>query len=276
MTNQLSGRTEQFKTPEPITLHVEIGSGTINVTATDTAETTIQVSGKHADDVRVDQSGRGVSVIEPRRLGFGSDVHVTATVPTGSTLSLISGSADIEATGTFAGGSVKSGSGEVRLDHLGDSAIVETGSGDITINTVAADLRVKSGSGDLRVGHAGGAVTVSTGSGDIEIGESVGTATAKTGSGDLRIQRAGADVSLMTGSGDLSVDSMSRGKVSMKSSSGDVRVGIPAGTPVWTDVSSLSGRVSSNLAAVGAPEEGADYVELRAKTVSGDVVLTQI
>ncbi|WP_109506677.1 DUF4097 family beta strand repeat-containing protein [Nocardioides speluncae] len=272
----MNERTEQFKTPEPITVHVEIGKGTVTVTATETTETTVLVSGKHADQVRVDQTGRGVSVVEPRRLGFGDDVHVTATVPTGSTLSLITGSADIEATGIFAGGSVKSGSGDVRLDHLTESAVLETGSGDITVSATDADLKVKSGSGDLRVGRVGGAITVSTGSGDIEIGESVGEASAKTGSGDLRIGRAGDSVSLMTGSGDLSVDSMSRGRLSMKSSSGDVRVGIPSGTPVWTDVSSLTGRISSNLAGVGAPEEGADYVELRAKTVTGDVVLTQV
>lgn len=273
----MNERTEQFKTPEPITLHVEIGKGSVDVTASETAETRIVIGGKHADQVRVDQTERGISVIGPRRLGFGDDtLEVTATVPTGSTLSLITGSADIEATGTFAGGSVKSGSGEVRIDHLGHSAIIETGSGDITITTVDADLKVKSGSGDLRIQRTGGAVTVSTGSGDIEIGESGGAAAAKTGSGDLRIQRAGDDVSLMTGSGDLSVESMSRGKLTLKSSSGGVRVGIPAGTPVWTDVSSLTGSIRSNLAGTGAPEEGADYVELRAKTVTGDVVLTQI
>lgn len=273
----MNERTEQFKTAEPITLHVEVGRGSVDVTASETAETQIVIAGKHADQVRVDQSGNGISVIAPRRLGFGDDtLQVTATVPTGSTLSLITGSADIQATGTFAGGSVKSGSGDVRLDQLTAAAIVETGSGDITITTADADLRVKSGSGDLRVGHAGGAVIVTTGSGDIEIGESDGAATAKTGSGDLRIQRAGNDVSLMTGSGDLSVETMSRGKLTLKSSSGGVRVGIPAGTPVWTDVSSLTGSIRSNLTGMGAPEEGAEYVELRAKTVTGDVVLTQV
>lgn len=273
----MNERTEQLKTPEPITLHVEIGTGSVDVTASETSETQIVIGGKHADQVRVDQTERGISVIGPRRLGFGDDsLDVNVTVPTGTTLSLITGSADIDATGSFAGGSVKSGSGEVRIDHLTEAAILETGSGDISVATTDGDLKVKSGSGDLRVVHAGGAVTVSTGSGDIEIGESGGAAAAKTGSGDLRIQRAGDDVSLMTGSGDLSVESMSRGKLTLKSSSGGVRVGIPAGTPVWTDVSSLTGSIRSNLAGTGAPEEGAEYLELRAKTVTGDVVLTQI
>ena len=53
-------------------------------------------------------------------------------------------------------------------------------------------------------------------------------------------------------------------------------VGIPAGTPVWTDVSTVSGSIRSSLEGAGQPAEGEDHVELRAKTVSGDIVLTQI
>jgi hypothetical protein len=52
-------------------------------------------------------------------------------------------------------------------------------------------------------------------------------------------------------------------------------VGIPSGVPVWTDVSTLTGSVTSNLVGAGEPAEGQPYVELRAKTVSGDVRLEQ-
>ena len=51
-----------------------------------------------------------------------------------------------------------------------------------------------------------------------------------------------------------------------KNASGDVRVGIPAGVPVWTDVSSVTGQVHSDLQGAGEPAEGQDYIELRAKT----------
>ena len=40
-------------------------------------------------------------------------------------------------------------------------------------------------------------------------------------------------------------------------------------------MSTVSGRIRSDLTGAGEPEDGADYVELRAKTVSGDVVLTE-
>jgi DUF4097 and DUF4098 domain-containing protein YvlB len=146
----------------------------------------------------------------------------------------------------------------------------------VAIAVANAELRIKSGSGTVRVRHAESAVAVSTGSGDVEIGTANGPAAVKTGSGDLKVVDANTDVSLATGSGDLVVGTARRGRFTMKGASGDVHIGIPAGVPVWTDISTLSGSIRSTLQSAGEPAEGADHVELRAKTVSGDVVLTQV
>ena len=72
------------------------------------------------------------------------------------------------------------------------------------------------------------------------------------------------------------IGSANRGRLTAKGASGDVHVGIPAGVPVWTDISTVSGEIRSNLHGAGEPGEGADHVELRAKTVSGDIVLTEV
>ena len=101
-------------------------------------------------------------------------------------------------------------------------------------------------------------------------------AVVKTGSGDLEIGYASEGVSMSTGSGDMRIRHASKGKVTAKGASGDVLVGIPAGTPVWTDLTTVSGDISSDLHGAGQPEPGADYVELRAKTVSGDIHLTEV
>jgi DUF4097 and DUF4098 domain-containing protein YvlB len=89
------------------------------------------------------------------------------------------------------------------------------------------------------------------------------------------VRDAQADVELSTASGDLVVELMRRGQLAAKNVSGDIRVGIPAGTPVWTDVSSMTGHIRSSLQSAGQPAEGQDYVELRAKTISGDILLEQ-
>ncbi|HWM74569.1 MAG TPA: DUF4097 family beta strand repeat-containing protein [Nocardioides sp.] len=272
--------THQFETLEPVDLYVENGSGSVTITADDTTETTVEVTGKHADEAIVTQNGKQISVIAPKmRSGFlGGDtkLDMAITVPTDSTLAVKTGSADVSASGSYRGGQVKSGSGQVTIEILDGPAVLETGSGDIRVDTADQELRVKSGSGDVRVQYAGGEIAVSTGSGDVEIGTSNAPAVVKTGSGDLNLGESRDDVTMSTGSGDLVIRTAHRGQLTAKGASGDVQIGIPAGVPVWTDLTTVSGDIRSGLEGVGEPEEGADHIELRAKTVSGDIVLTQV
>jgi DUF4097 and DUF4098 domain-containing protein YvlB len=268
-----------FQTPQPVSLYVEIGKGTVRVDATETTETHVQVTGRDADQVRVEQSGDQITVAAPQRTGFlsgDSRLDVAVTIPTHSDLAVKTGSADITVDGTLGSGKVKSGSGDVQLDTFGGPALVDTGSGDIRLDEARAELRIKSGSGSVNLGSAASAVAVSTGSGDVEIGSAAGPTVVKTGSGDLKIVEARNDISLTTGSGDFLIGTAQRGRLTAKGASGDVRVGIPAGVPVWTDLSTLSGEIHSSLRGAGEPREGADHVELRAKTVSGDILLTEV
>lgn len=272
--------TYEFETHRPVDLYVEIGGGNVQIQAADTTESRVEIRGRDADLVTVEQSGDRLSVIAPRhRTGFSmgdSKLEFLITVPTRSELAVRSGSADVTALGGYGTTHVKSGSGDVTIERLQEQATVETGSGDVRIEAADAELRVKSGSGDVDVQQCGGAVSVSTGSGDVQIGTTNGPAVVKTGSGDLEVTDARADVAMTTGSGDLVIGAANRGRFSAKGASGDVRIGVPAGVPVWTDVSTISGQIRSDLAGAGEPEEGADYVELRAKTVSGDIVLSEI
>ena len=68
---------------------------------------------------------------------------------------------------------------------------------------------------------------------------------------------------------------MHRGRITAKGASGDIAIGVVAGVPVWTDITTVSGQIRSDLQGAGQPEEGQDHVEVRAKTVSGDIVLTE-
>jgi DUF4097 and DUF4098 domain-containing protein YvlB len=250
------------------------------VTAQETTETTVEVSGRDADDVVVEQTGRRISVITPRRRGGffsgDSDLRVSIVLPTGSDVTSRTGSADLLVDGTIGSCHAKTGSGDIVVDHVSGPSQVESGSGDVSLNHVSEALRVKSGSGDIAVRHSENDIVVSTGSGDVEIGDSGGPTVVKTGSGDLQVGDAHTDVSLATGSGDLAIGCARSGKVTVKGASGDVRIGIPAGVPVWTDITTVSGSISSDLEGAGQPEDGADHIEVRAKTVSGDILLKQL
>lgn len=270
-------RRTQFETTQPVELYVEIGSGQVDVTAGPTAESTVEVTGRLAEEVDVDLEGRQLRVIAPKGrgglLGLDTSLLVTVTVPTGSDLVVRTGSADLGVVGEIAEVAVKSGSGDVRLDVLTGDVTVGTGSGDVEVEECRGQARVKSGSGDVEIRTATGELAVSTGSGDVTLGHTRAPVVVKTGSGDVRVVESGSDVTLQTGSGDLRVETARRGRYAVKGASGSLHVGIPTGTPVWTDISTVTGRIHNAVEGVGEPAEGADHVELRATTVSGDVVL---
>jgi len=269
-----------FETHQPVKLHIEIGRGLVTAGATGTTESSVEVTGEHSDEVIVELNGDQLTVLAPKiRTGFFGgepNLFVTVSVPTGSELSVRTGSADVHASGTWGTTLVKSGSGEVQIESVGGPAVLETGSGGITAGDLLGETRIKSGSGDVRLTRAAASVVVSTGSGDVEIDSAAGPTVIKTGSGDLRVATADGDVSMATGSGDAIVGRLNRGRFSVKGASGDVAVGVPEGVPVWTDISSVTGRVRSDLVGAGAATEGQDHVELRAKTVSGDITLKQL
>lgn len=277
-----------FETPHPVELHVELGSGDLRTEATaTTATTTVEVTGPRAEEFVVEQSGDQVTVVAPHGRGvFGpSHAHrVRVGLPPGSSLSTKTGSADTTARGDYALVRLRSGSGDVEVEQVDGPAAVDSGSGGVRLHRVGGDLRVKSGSGDVSAGEVEGTSAVTTGSGDVHLGLARGHVSLKSGSGDLRVERAESDVVLSSASGRQWVDHAGPRDdggatvvtITSTAVSGGLRVGVPPGTPVWTDLQAVSGRVSSALDSVGRPAPGQGHLEVRATTVSGDIRLEQV
>lgn len=272
--------THRFETRLPVNLVCEIGKGTVRLVATETTETVVEISGHDADQVRVEQSGDQITVIGPKQHDrwFGGDTRldVVITLPTDSKAAVRTGSADITVVGSIGMSRLKSGSGDLTVDTATGPLVLETGSGVIRVENARSDVKATSGSGDVLVADSGAAVEVSTGSGDVKLGTTHGSAAVKSGSGDIKIGDAGTDVTLRTASGNLVVGTARRGRITVEGASGNAHVGVPAGIPVWTDVSTVTGRISSTLRGAGQPTEGADHIEIRARVVSGNVVLTEV
>lgn len=263
-----------FDTPTPIDLSVQIGSGSVQVTATDADVTQIEITGPHADDVVVEQHGDQIRVTEPhlmhRLLGLSRALQVTVRVPAHSGLSTRLGSADLRTEGPLGACTLASGSGAVLVDRTG-TLDATTGSGTVSIHTVDGDLRAKTGSGDLTVAEITGTADLISGSADLHLQAVGGAVTARTGSGDLRIATVGGDVTTTTGSGDTEVGGIRRGRLMSRSASGDVAITVGHGTPTWTDLHSVSGAIAHDLQPLGEPAAGQDHVELRVRTVSGTI-----
>ena len=268
----------RFETHSPVNLVVEISKGNVNVRCTATGESTVVVEGKHAEDVVVEQNGDSITVIEPGRGRIFGDntLRVDVVVPERSNPAVRTGSADIQVEGLAGNAKLQSGSGDCTLEIVEGHLLVETGSGEIRVDDVGGNLKVKSGSGDVAVGEAGDTTSISTGSGDVTVETARGKTVVKTGSGDLKIGAAHDDTSFSTGSGDVSIDLVDRGRLTVKGASGDVSIGVKAGVPVWTDITTVSGTIRSELQGAGQPQEGQDHIEVRAKTVSGDIALSEV
>ncbi len=115
-------------------------------------------------------------------------------------------------------------------------------------------------------------MNVQTASGDLDVQVARGPVKAGSASGDVSIGEAHDNVSVNTVSGDQDHGAVYRGVVSAHAVSGDISVAVRRGAGAYLDCTTVSGDTSSelDLDASGPDGEG-PQVEIRAKTVSGDI-----
>ncbi|MGH2928510.1 MAG: DUF4097 family beta strand repeat-containing protein, partial [Solirubrobacteraceae bacterium] len=180
------------------------------------------------------------------------------------------GAGRVETTGKLGKVSGWTGAGGIRLAEC-EEARVHTGSGAIDIASASGSVDAKTGAGKVSVGKVGADARIVTGAGAAKLGEAVGKANLSTGHGNIEIEQAGDSVEAFTASGNIQVTRADHGRVKAKTVSGQVSVGVAQGVAALLDVSTLSGRVRSELEATAAPTEGEKRVELVLSTVSGNV-----
>jgi DUF4097 and DUF4098 domain-containing protein YvlB len=251
-------RRETFPVSGPLRLEVKVPAGEVEVEALETDEAVVELeplrNGERAvEEATVELRGDELRIEVHGRRFFSAEVRLHVTVPTGSTLSSDTASADLSARGRLGRADVKTASGDVELEQV-DALSVKAASGDVEVERVEGDVRMQIASGDVELAHVGGAAEIASASGDIHVGE------------------AGTALKVRSASGDQRVDSVAQGRVDLTSASGDVRIGVRKGASVWIDARSASGEVESELDVGDTPadDEGA-AVELKVTTMSGDV-----
>ena len=284
-------RTETFQTPGELRLDVRLGAGEIRLETGEGEETTVVLEPLRDNDAsrnaveaaRVElreRSGGFELVVDARDrqrgFGRGAEVLVDIRCPDGASVTSKSGSADIEGNGRFGAVDVETGSGDVSFGQIAGDAKVNAASGDVQLASVGAEARVNTASGDVQVGWIGGDAKVNSASGDVLLRDVAGSLDVNSASGDVLVREVGGAVSVNTASGDQSIGSVSSGSVGLKSASGDLKVGVREGATVWIDARSRSGEVRSELPVSELPPEGdAPVVEIRANTMSGDIIVAR-
>jgi DUF4097 and DUF4098 domain-containing protein YvlB len=245
-------------TPNGVRLKVRVLAGRCEIETADTTETVVEatpMNGSSAsreaaealvEELRTHSDGGHELVVEvPKRKrlvpGFGdASVLIRIRGPHGLGLDASTASADVEVLGRIGDADVRAASGDVHIESADGRAAVKTASGDVALGTAIGNTSVNTMSGDVRVRETTTALSVNTMSGDVRIARAAG------------------------------------GTLQLRSMSGDLEAAIARGASLYVDATSASGDVRSELPVTGsAPDGGPADVELRATSLSGDIVVTR-
>jgi DUF4097 and DUF4098 domain-containing protein YvlB len=202
-------------------------------------------------------------------------VTIRMEVPIGSDVTVKSASAQVELNGPLGAADVKTASGDITADDVGEMH-AKTASGDVEVGSVGGELRLQTASGDLRSARVGGRVSVKTASGDVEVGSAGDRVDVRCSSGDVRLGDLAGDLSVVAVSGDVQVLSLAAGRAHLRTVSGAVEVGIARGVALEVDAEAMSGTVHSDIPLNDVPgrQSGGDRkVVLTVRSVSGNILV---
>jgi hypothetical protein len=244
----------------------------------------IDISGvKGSISANTGSGGMKISNAGPITAQTGSG-DITATSIAGDA-SLQTGSGDIRVTGVSGRASIFTGSGDMKVETVGSlsaknasggitarsidgAASIQANSSDVDIRGVKGDLiaRIMSGdlvadnigglvdavvtSGDVSITHSAGDVKISTISADVKVTCASGSVRVGSASASIELSGIGGDFEAKTTSGDVSFTGSirPRGRYTLKSTSGSVRMAIQADAPGFTaSMSSYSGEMETDF-----------------------------
>ena len=177
----------------------------------------------------------------------GLSYHVTA--PANANMLVHTSSGDISITGVTGEVELTSSSGDVTARNIAHGLAATTSSGDITLSRVGGRLEVQTSSGDVQLDQ--GQVmdaNVQTSSGEIDLSGVSGALTLGSSSGDVTVRDAhDGRLSIQTQSGEVNYTGNLAGDSSITTSSGDVKLHLPAGSGFALSASTGSGDLQSGF-----------------------------
>ncbi|MEA2299103.1 MAG: hypothetical protein QOF77_2039 [Solirubrobacteraceae bacterium] len=279
-----------FDTPEPISVTVELGVGDIRIAASDRADTVVEVAPSDpakrsdvsaAEEARVEYADGRLVIKAPKGWrqwtfwGGGESIDVRVALPAGSDVRCEAGIASVRATGRLGECRLRTGIGELRVEHAGPAHLT-TGMGDITVGRVVGHAELTAGSGGVRVERVDGTAVIKNSNGDTWIGEATGEVRVNAANGRIAVDRAGAAVAAKTANGDIRLSEVARGAVLAQTACGKLEVGVREGVAAWLDLDTDYGSVENRLDAAERPQPGEDAVEVRARSSFGDITIRRV
>ena len=275
-----------FDTPEPISAVIDLVVGDARITASDRGDTVVEIrpsDASHDQDVRaaeqtrVEYAAGRLLVRAPRQrslsiFGKPGSIDVTIDLPAGSHVHGDASVAAVHGAGRLGECRVKTAVGDIQLEDTGPLDL-NTGAGAISVDRVAGPAEVSTGSGRVRLREIDGTAVIKNSNGDSWVGEVAGDLRVNAANGNISVDHANADVNASTANGDVRVGGVRRGSASLKTSFGEIEVGIQAGTAARLDVHTEFGHIRNQMDASEGPGPSDQTVEVRARTSYGDIVI---
>jgi DUF4097 and DUF4098 domain-containing protein YvlB len=260
--------------------------GTVHLIASDRSDTVVTVNPsnrKRRDDVEaaektiVDFINGGILVRGPKwrsRLsmigpGKAGSVDVTVELPSGSSFRGEAGMGDFRADGRLGDTHVRSGAGDVRLDHTA-SADVVSGAGRLSLNRADGRVRVIT-AGDMSLGAIDGDLELKNNVGKTWVGEVTGAARVKSAAGDITVDHAHGSITAKTATGNIEIGELGDGLAVLETAAGAIDIGVRSGIAAWLDAKTSFGRVLNTIGEATGPDSAEGTVEIRARTSFGDI-----
>ncbi len=199
--DQINATTYPFTTPNPLDVTIRNQAGSVEITAAEVTETTVELVPNDSDGadlaartlVAFSQDAGQLRIDVPDRKNLRQPpLEIIVTLPSGSTVNVDTATADVRMRGVFEGVSVNTASADVSVSHVTGRAEVNSASGDVHLNRAEGPVQIRTASGDVRLDHSAVAAAVQTASGDALLGRITGDLAARSASGDVIIATAGA------------------------------------------------------------------------------------
>lgn len=255
-----------LKVDGPVRLEVTTGSG--NIVIRNGAPGTVQIHGEVraggfllsngsrraaeiASNPPIDQSGNLVRLGAGRgAMGMGNiAISYTVETPADTEVKARDGSGDVEISGLREPVAVTLGSGEARVNDVGDNVSLSVGSGNIQAAHIQGSVNFTSGSGSVTFRDVKEDVRGGTGSGAVEVERVQGRVNLHTGSGPIRVEGTRQDVRAATGSGSIEIhgDPAADAFWDLGTGSGEVSLAVPSSASFALTAQTSSGNVRVDM-----------------------------
>jgi hypothetical protein len=275
---------QTFATPEPITTEIDVPAGDVRISATDGGTTVIAVRPSDPDsdqDVQAAEATRveyanGHLLVRAPKPPWSSrsrrGVSVTIELPAGSHVQGRGQLADFHCDGRLGDCRIKTGLGQIRLDQTGTLSL-KSGLGDVFVEHATGHAEITTGAGDVRVRELDASAVIKNSNGNTWVGVARGDVRLTAANGSIAVGLAEAGVVAKSANGDIRLGEVARGSIVLETRLGDLEVGIREGTAAWLDARSRAGSVLNALEASDAPGDATDAVEVRGRTTVGDIMI---